>query len=140
MNNPNLIQIMSAEEQRRFSSLSPEDLWETENKYDVAIEQCFGQNRFLLKSQMHALVILNWKRQSEDLQSDIVNLGERKDLLSAFMKSAELYFLPHNLCNISDTSPESYAARLSRCRVIEITGKIDFDKAAALCISYIEQC
>lgn len=137
LSNPRLIQIMPIEERSRFASLSPEALWKTEHKYDAPIDQCFGDNRFVLKSQMHALAILNWNKDGGDTSAKVVNLTERQDLLPAFMKSSGLFFLPHRDCTVADISPESYASILSKCKVIEITGGIDFEKAASLCISHL---
>jgi HprK-related kinase B len=139
LNNPNLIHLMSDEEQKQFSQLPKDKLWKLEHKYDAPIDKCFGQKRFILDAQMHGLVILNWKKDgSGDISVRQVNLSERKDLLPAFMKSAGLFFLPHNGCEMPAPTPENYIEFLSGCSVLEITGRADFEKAANACISFLE--
>jgi len=63
-----------------------------------------------------------------------VDLKERRDLLPAFMKSTGLFFTPYDKCLMPEPTEENYIAHLSLCKVWEITGGIDFEKAAKACI------
>ena len=139
LNNPNLIDVMNPEDRDRFSKLSTQDLWNLEHKYDVPIDRCFGANKFILSNTMHALVILNWKNGQGETIVKEVNPAERKDLLPAFMKSTGLFFLQSNECNMPEPVIENYIDHLALCKVIEISGGIDFKKASEACISQLEQ-
>ncbi|SLM32645.1 HPr kinase [Desulfamplus magnetovallimortis] len=138
LNNPNLLQIMSDEEIRLFSSLPKEELWELEHKFDASIDECFGPDKFVLEAPMHALAILDWKHTDEPLKVEIVKPRERMDLLPAFMKSTGLFFMPDSHCKMPEPTPDVYADYLSNCTVIEFSGGVDFEKAAEIYIHFLE--
>lgn len=138
LNNPDIQDILSESEKQMFSSLPPEELWQLEHKFDVPIEDCFENSRFLLKSSMKMLAILNWRRSDEPLTFQTVNLEERRDLLPAFMKAVGLFFMPHSDCRKNDAEEADYISMLQHCQVIEFSGGVDFDKAADACLSLVE--
>ncbi|MFP4347831.1 MAG: HprK-related kinase B [Desulfococcaceae bacterium] len=138
LNNPALTGILSQEDRDRFGGLAEKNLWAVEHKYDAAIEDCFGSNRFTLRAPMDALIILNWRHGGGDLAVRIVDPNERRDLLSAFIKSTGLFFLPPADCRMPEPSPENYICYLSPCDVIEFSGGIDFGQAARICLAYLE--
>lgn len=138
LNNPHLAGVVPGEDRRRFLELDEDDLWGLEHKYDVFLDQCFGQGRFLLQAPMHGLVVLNWRRGAGPTTIRFVKAAERPDLLPAFMKPAGLFSLPKNGDDAwRDPGQEEYAALLSRCDLVEITGGVDFDHAAAFCAEYL---
>jgi HprK-related kinase B len=134
LNNPRLRQIMTAEEQERFSRLDEKDLWELEHKYDAFIGACYGPKKFLLSTAMHALVLLNWRHSAETLKVEKVDLAERRDLLPAFMKSVGLFFIPKTDCHMPQPTEDIYIDFLKYCSVWELSGGIDFKKAARKCL------
>lgn len=138
LNNDDLTPLLSNGERKEFQSLESRELWKLEHKFDVPIEQCFKNSKFHLKAPMSILAILNWKRECGDLTIQEVNLAERRDLLPAFMKSTGLFFLPQNVHHVSPTEEEHYINMLSHCKVIELSGGIDFDAAADACLSAAE--
>jgi len=138
LNNPDLGTILSDEDRDRFSALKMEELWHLEHKYDVPIESCFGPGRFELESPMHGLVLLNWKHDQTPMQAGLVNLAERRDLLPAFMKSAGLFFLPGDRADELDFSEEAYIDLLRECPVLELSGGVDFDGAADICLEFLD--
>lgn len=134
LNNETLLQILTDGEIQEFSSLPNDALWELEHKYDVPIETCFGPDRFALTGKMDGLVILNWKKDADiPLNIQEVDIETRRDLLPAFMKSTGLFFLPANHCKMPEPDEEAYIWYLSKCRVWEISGKVDFHQAAEKC-------
>lgn len=137
LNNPYLRKIMSAEEQARFANMAADDLWELEHKYDALIDDCYGPNRFVLRAVMNGLVLLNWSRQGGATKVTPVDLAERRDLLPAFMKSVGLFFRPSQDCAIPSPSEDAYIAFLSRCRVVEISGGVDFAAASEACLKLV---
>lgn len=136
LNNPNLQQIMSEEEQNRFASLPADELWTLEHKYDALIDDCYGPDRFILRTAMEGLVLLNWQRNDEPTEFSQVDLAERQDLLPAFMKSVGLFFRPSEGCAMPAPVKETYIDFLSRCRVLEISGGINFAAAAQMCLQF----
>lgn len=138
LNNPNLVGIVPPEDKARFSGLSGDELWQLEHKYDVPLDSCFGPERFVLSAQMQGLVILNWQRGEGDIIAREIYPSERQDLLPAFMKSVGLFFLPDEECLMPEPTVKNYADYLSLCRVMEISGHTDFEKAADACISFLK--
>lgn len=153
LNNPNLAGVVPSEDRERFLELDADELWQLEHKYDVFLDNCFGEGRFVLQAPMHGLVVLNWRRGGGDTSIRFVKMAERPDLLPAFMKAAGLFCLPQNGDDAKtdpagtdpaktnpawrDPGEAAYAELLSRCDVVEISGGVDFERAADFCIEYL---
>jgi HprK-related kinase B len=138
LNNPHLQKIMSADEQARFAALPEEELWELEHKYDALIDDCYGPDRFVLRAAMNGLILLNWRRNGGPTEVAQVDLAERRDLLPAFMKNVGLFFLPTDGCRMPTPVEETYIDFLSRCRVLEISGGINFAAATQACRQLVD--
>ncbi len=137
LNNPYLRQIMSADEQAHFAALPENELWALEHKYDALIEDCYGPDRFELRTAMEGLVLLNWRRNGGPTEVAQVDLAARRDLLPAFMKSVGLFFLPAEGCAMPAPIEETYVTFLSRCRVLEISGGTNFTAATSACLQFV---
>ena len=135
LHNPDLTGIISPEDALRFQSLSPEELWSLEHKYDALIDQLFGPDRFILQCPMRYLALLNWHRDGSPTRMGEIDINERHDLLEAFMKDTGLFFTAENGYA---PSAEDYARALRGCRVFEISGGVDFEQAAAGCLRLLE--
>jgi len=138
LNNKMLQSVIPEAKQNEFALLPNDELWDLEYKYDVFIDQCFGENKFLLAAPMDGLVILNWTRDESPMEIKVVNLNERRDLLPAFMKSVGLFFEGTPEKHGLDFSESAYTDYLQRCTVIEITGGVDFKKGADCCYRFLE--
>jgi HprK-related kinase B len=137
LNNPALSKVIPSNEKEQFSSLPSEELWNLEHKYDVYIDDCFGDNRFVLSGPMDGLVILNWQRNNMPLQIKQIDPLERKDLLRAFMKTTGLFYQPIVRFSQPDPSIEDYSRLLSNCSVFELNGGVDFEAAADACLHFL---
>ncbi|HKI81514.1 MAG TPA: HprK-related kinase B, partial [Pseudodesulfovibrio sp.] len=129
LNNPDLLRIVEPDLREKFLAMPREELWQLEHKYDALIDECYGPGRFELRCPMDALVILNWQRNGSPMRADSVDPKERTDLLPAFMKSTGLFYLPDNPARRTDPDIKAYAELLSRTKVIEIAGGVDFEQA-----------
>ncbi|WP_421903153.1 HprK-related kinase B [Maridesulfovibrio sp.] len=139
LNNPDLSCIVSPEDKKTFLSMPKEELWELEHKYDALIDECYGKNKFILKAPLSGLVILNWQRDTSETVVKIVDPKERKDLLPAFMKETGLFYLSDSAEKENDTDVDAYAEMLSKTTLIEISGGVDFDKAADACLKFMKE-
>ncbi|MFW5499811.1 MULTISPECIES: HprK-related kinase B [unclassified Maridesulfovibrio] len=139
LNNPDLSCIVAPEDKEKFISMPKEELWELEHKYDALIDECYGKDKFILKAPMSGLVILNWQRDNSETEIKIVDPKERKDLLPAFMKGTGLFYLPDSPKNEMDPDVDAYADFLSKTTLIEISGGVDFDKAADACLKFMKE-
>jgi len=138
LNNPDLDCIVEPGLREQFLAMPAEELWQLEHKYDALIDECYGPGRFNLRAPMHALVILNWKRDGGAMKVAMVDPKERHDLLPAFMKGTGLFYLPEDRDWDGDPGVEPYADMLSKAKLIEISGGINFDGAADICLYYME--
>jgi HprK-related kinase B len=136
LNNPNLAGIVTEEDKKRFRAMSINELWSLEYKYDALIDECYGPGRFTLEAPLDAVVILNWQRNDEPTRISSVKLMNRQDLLPAFMKSRGLFYLP--LHDQGEPDIEDYISCLRGCTIIEISGGVDFEKAAQACMAFLE--
>ena len=131
LNNPALTTVMPPHEQARARQLPAEELWKLEQKYDVIIDDVYGEDRFALESSMLALYLLNWHRDGSPTRVSEVDLRSRRELLPAFAKNLGLFFDPLLQGRTKVQSEEAYLAHLAHCRVFEVTGGVDFDYAAS---------
>jgi HprK-related kinase B len=139
LNNPDIRLIIPPAERERLASLSRDELWHLEQKYDVDIARYFGGDRFRLSGPMNGLVILNWERADEPMKVGAVNLEGRPDLLPSFIKSEGLFFLPGMPGGRRGRSEKDYLHFLSSCKVYEISGGVDFTAATEACLAILDR-
>jgi HprK-related kinase B len=137
LNNDLLRSVIPEHERLRFEALPPDELWDLEHKYDAFIDQCFGRGKFKVSCPMAGLVVLNWERTDAPCEVRTVDLGQRKDLLPAFMKSVGLFFELDDATLRLDFSETAYLDLLKGCPVLEITGGVDFDAASRGCLDFL---
>lgn len=130
LNNPSLSAVMPDEDRAAFQDLPIEELWSLEHKYDAFIDECYGAGRFDLEARAKGLAILNWKRGGGELTVSAVDIGKRRDLLPAFMKSTGLFYDSGTDMPVPDFSEDAYVECLKDCTVLEVTGGADFERAA----------
>ena len=139
LNNEKLITILSDDERVRFDALPEDELWGLEHKYDVFVDEVFGEDKLALSAGMKGLVILNWKRGGGPTRFEEIDLDVRRDLLSAFIKSPGLFYEPEGLDGDIAFSEDAYVDHLKRCRVFEVTGGVDFDHAGNVCMQLMNE-
>lgn len=138
MSIPALATVIPEEERKTFAQLEGEEIWVLEHKYDVIIDEVFGENQFNLSAPLNGLMLLNWKRNGAPLTIRRIDLAQRPDLLAAFIKSPGLFFLPEAATTYPDLSPERYISALKHCDVFEASGDVDFNEAADFCLHFLK--
>ncbi|MBG0788952.1 MAG: HprK-related kinase B [Desulfovibrionaceae bacterium] len=138
LHNPDLCRIVEPGRREEFLAMPPEELWRLEHKYDALIDECYGPDKFELRTSMDGLVILNWKRGGGPMRAAKVDPFARKDLLPAFMKGTGLFYLPENPARRGDPDVDAYARLLAKADLIEISGGVDFEAASEVCMRYME--
>lgn len=135
--NEKLLPVIPQEKREEFLKLPQSELWDLEYKYDVFIDDIYGDDKFTLSAKMEGLVLLNWKRDDSPCEIKEINIAERLDLLPAFVKSPGLFYEPPVDGSLLDFSDENYINHLQKCTVFEVTGGVDFDKIADYCVEYL---
>jgi HprK-related kinase B len=139
LNNPRLSDLLSPEDIESLDELDGEALWKLERKYDLFIDELYGEGKFSLHSPLQSLVILNWNRLEQGAFSfDEIDPGKRRDLLPAFIKSPGLFYEPEGVDTERAFSEEAYLEHLVRCQVYEVTGGVDFSRACSLCMEILK--
>jgi HprK-related kinase B len=79
-----------------------------------------------------AVVVLNWRHEALPTEIRRINLHERPDLLTLLMKSRGRFYRGRTG---SDPEPDAaaYLQVLADCPLYEVTGGVDFERAAAFC-------
>ncbi|MFP4459685.1 MAG: HprK-related kinase B [Candidatus Zixiibacteriota bacterium] len=129
VHNEDLHDILDDEDIEAFLEMPKSKLWDHEEKYDAFIDKIFGKGKFQLEADCDALVILNWHISKGKTKISKVVLEEREALFPAFMKNPGLFFMSKT-SQMPDFSKERYLRYLEGMDIFEITGSIDFDKAA----------
>lgn len=139
LGNPRLQGILPAPRRLALQQLSAAELWDLEEKYDVDIG-AFYDGRWSMVASLGGFVILNWQRDSSDPpRMRAIDFIDRRDLWPAVMKHPG----PLGLSargrpdNTWEADPELYLALFARVPVYEITGGVDFDRAADLCMGLL---
>jgi len=138
LNNEDLAGILSTTDQARYRRLPHETLWHLDEKYDVRIEDVFKNSRFLSSAPMKGLVILNWRRTDAPMTIEAIDPGKRKDLLPALIKAPGIFYYPDGQSPETPPPASAYIHKLSGCDVFEISGGIDFERAADFFIDYLQ--
>jgi len=138
VNNPQLRSILSAEEAAQFEAMDTAELWDIEQKYDVMINDIYGDNRFEAAPILAHFIVLNWSRASDEAtQITSVDIAERSALLDAIMKSPGPFYQYADGRFYQDHTPlirQGYIDLLSKVNVIEVSGRVDFDALQRYCL------
>ena len=141
VHNPRLHPLIPAEERQRLLDLPQQALWELEDKYDVLMERVYGPGRIVTSAPLSGFLILNWSRDSgEPISLSRVDIGERRELLQALMKSPGPFYQYPDGRFFEDTTEldeAPYLDVLADVAVYEAGGGIDFARMTELALSEI---
>ena len=130
VHNPRLHPLIPAAQRESLLAMPKEQLWELEDKYDVLIDEVYGADRFTVETPLGAFLVLNWQRGSDEpLNLQRIDLSERRDLLSAIMKSPGPFYQFADGRFFNDDMPldeQAYLDTLKDIPVYEASGGIDF--------------
>jgi HprK-related kinase B len=142
INNKHLRMLLNPERIDELKALPMAELWDLEEKYDVFIEDIFGENKTSLSAPLAAFLVLNWSHNSQ-YPCDIhqVDLTKRHDLLSAIMKAQGPFF--QDLEGVFSTDEKQldktpYLSCLKDIPIFEARGKVDFDFAKQFCLKHLK--
>ena len=128
--NPTLEPMIPELQRKALLALPKQELWELEEKYDVDVEKTYGMGRISTHAPLHAFLVLNWQRESDQaLQLRQVELARRRDLLSAIMKSPGPFYQYADGGFFQDTTQldeQAYLRLLQGIPVYEASGRVDF--------------
>lgn len=130
VHNQRLHSLIPKEQRAALLALPKDELWELEDKYDVMIDDIYGENRITTEAPLAAFVVLNWQRNSDQaLSLQRVDLSMRRDLLGAIMKSPGPFYQYTNGSFYQDNlslEAQPYLVMLKNIAVYEASGRIDF--------------
>lgn len=136
VNNPRLASMLPAQRIKQLQSLPKQELWDLEEKYDVIIDEIYGENRIAQQAPLQALLILSWDRSSDQpMNVSQVDLRQRRDLLPAVMKSPGPFYRDANgHYYLENALPEEdYLKVFANVTVYEATGGVDFSALSEIC-------
>ncbi|WP_434055635.1 MAG: HprK-related kinase B [Roseibium sp.] len=129
--NSRLAGLIDEEREEELRNMERDELWHLEEKYDLFIDDIYGPGRISHDARITDFWVLNWSRDSHKPTAvDKVDLPERRDLLSAIMKSPGPFYQTKEGPFWTDKTPldaSAYIAALDGVQTWEITGQIDFD-------------
>ncbi|MEN8165978.1 MAG: HprK-related kinase B [Pseudomonadota bacterium] len=141
VHNSRLKTLISESRRTDLLALPTQELWELEEKYDVDVEALYGAGRIVPQAPLSAFLVLNWHRESEQpLQLRRVELEQRRDLLSAIMKSPGPFYQYADGRFFQDTTEldeRTYLQMLASIPIYEASGRIDFTGLQQYCYTEI---
>lgn len=131
-----LLHILTEERQQQLREMAPADLWVLEEKYDVQIEEEYGEGRVGLSGKLTNLIMLDWSFSSDEpTRLELVDLEQEPDTIEGLRKRPGPFY-QDNDGMFSDLtacdSVESYCEMLDGVHVFRLVGGIDFDRAYEL--------
>jgi HprK-related kinase B len=130
INQPELLNLTSAENLLRYRTMSIDELWHLEEKYDAFIEDTFDC-AFKLDAVMKMFVVLDWELHSDQpTQFERYNPSACEVLVENVMKSPGI-MLPIANKRIPQAISQTYIELLKQCDFYVLSGRVDFDCAAA---------
>ena len=137
INNSTLRSMLSETRQEQLRALPKAQLWELEEKYDVDVEAVYGKGKIAPTAPLKAFLILNWQRDSaQPCTFSKVTLGERRELLSALMKSPGPFYQFSDGTFLRDDMPLDklpYLDALQDIDIWEACGSVNFEAATQHC-------
>jgi len=137
LHNPQLRHILSPDERRALKELPPEELWKLEQKYDADVQRWFEPGHVRIAAPLTAAAILTWRHGGGPAHVHEVDLAERCDLLRALIKSLGVHYRVPEDYPQPHFSEDAYLAVLGGVQVVEITGGVDFPRAAEACLELL---
>ena len=131
LHNPRLRSILPEARQVELQKLSPEDLWQIEEKYDVMVAQYYGEDKLGHQTPLHHVVLLNWQPGScAPVVINQISLNDKPELIPAIAKSpGSFYQNAQGEFLKSAMVPENsrYQQILGQTRVWEVSGGANFE-------------
>jgi len=128
--NPRLQGLIAQKNREQLQALPQQQLWNLEQKYDVDIVSIYGKDRIATAKPLQAFIVLNWQHSStQACQVTQIDLNKRRDLLAPIMKSPGPFYqnkAGHFLTENTKLNEQNYLDILSKVRVYEVSGKVDF--------------
>jgi HprK-related kinase B len=125
--------ILPEPRQAALRQMPRNELWSLEEKYDVQIEDDYGENRVQLAGNLARLIMLDWSLDSsEPTQIERVNLLQQADVIEGLRKRPGPFYQDQDGAFADLTAIDSvthYVSELDNVDVYRLTGKIDFDRA-----------
>ena len=138
VHNARLQGLIPADRRVALLAMPAAELWHLEDKYDVHMDAVYGPGRVVPEAPLGGYLVLNWHRDSDmPLRVEPVTLDNRRDLLAAIMKSpGPFYQYPDGSFHRDDAEfdEQAYLDALQGVAVHEVSGRIDFDALARICL------
>ena len=137
VHNRRLQDLIPRQQRDVLLQMPPQELWELEDKYDVHVDEIYGNGRIVQEARLTSFLILNWQRDvATELAVEAVDLDKRHELLAALMKSPGPFYQHADGQFQRDTAEFDEAAYLDTLQdiaVYEACGRIDFPAMARIC-------
>lgn len=138
VDNPRLHALLDSAELARYQSITQDELWNIEAKLDVPIKQIYGHQQTLSSHPLAYFIVLHWHHQStQKLKIQMVNPKDDPAVLKALMKPSGPFYQFSDGAFQQDSVDfklEMYLAALEGVKVYQVSGQIDFQQMATICL------
>lgn len=142
VHNPRLHSLITAEQHQQFLAMPNAQLRALEMKFDAPVDELYWQHCYQPQTKLDYLVILNWSATSTDpTRIKHTTLYDSPELVAALMKSPGPFYNDAQgnfLENGITPDPQNYLNHLGHVPVLELNGKVDFEKATDQVLANID--
>ncbi len=135
LHNPDLADLLPMKRRRELLELDPSALWDLEEKHDVCVDSVYGPGQSRDRAPLAALVLLCWQRCAAlPTRFAPVQLEQRRDLLALLIKPTGVFDIAVGGGSaaspaVNEPGARAYLEALADVRVLEVTGRVDFQRA-----------
>lgn len=123
--------LLEPADRAELAAMPAAALWDLERKHDVDLETLYGPGTVELGAEMHALVLLKWRRDGQGVSVRRIEAAEGLANLPLYYKDLGAFDLarPALASRTAEQVVERrarFADLLGRVRIVEVTGRPDF--------------
>jgi HprK-related kinase B len=127
LGHPRLSALLDADERSALHAMDPAALWALERKRDVDLDAIYGRGTVMLQAQLHALVLLRWRRDGHGLRVERLDAGAALQRLEVFRKDLGAFDLDRTPGTaLTTVELYGYRALVAAVPVLELSGRVDF--------------
>lgn len=133
LGNRDLWPVLSEARMREIADMPRDDLWTLEEKYDADVDRLFGPGRIQPTAPLRACIVLTWShRDTAPTRMWQGTFRDRPALLVPLMKHPGPFILDARPADFAlEHDPKEYMEQLADVPVIELSGRVDFERGVA---------
>jgi HprK-related kinase B len=120
-----LFRLLEPDDRAALLALPPAELWKLERKHDVDLETIYGEGTFTLGTDLHALVVLTWRREGSGVSVRTLDRSEALACLPLIRKDLGAFDPDPRGRAAAVREILAYSRLFDGITVVEVSGRVD---------------